>query len=89
MRVIHKLALAQQTIMTYELPAGADVRYVASQYGDDITLWYEFDESDERVLVRRTFAIVGTGHREVVNGWTFVGTAILREGQFVFHVYEV
>jgi hypothetical protein len=80
-RVIHKLVLEERSEQTYTLPAGAEVRHVASQFGGDVTLWYEFDAADLHVSVLRTFA--------VEEGWSYVGTARFQNGTYIFHVYEV
>ena len=86
---MHKLRLDETSEATYELPAGAEIRHVACQHGQDVTLWYEFDLADLETPVARTFAIVGTGIEEVEDAWTFLGTVIFTSGKSVFHVYEV
>ena len=70
------------------LPAGAQILHVSEQ-GGGIFLWAEvdIDAPDER----REFLITGTGHGISVpeDRRKFIGTAMFRNENLVFHVYEV
>jgi len=70
-----------------ELPRGARVLSVATQKNDAV-MWVLLDPN-ERVMEKRRFATIGTGHdADVVSGWNFVGTFQLDDGALVFHLFD-
>ena len=73
---------------TLELPAGARIVHVASQFGDPslVTLWAEVDPNAP--YEHRSFMVVGTGH-PIAGGTEYCGSGIAMDGHLVWHVYEV
>lgn len=69
------------------LPSGATVLTVAAQR-NEICLWARVDPRAEKVTLR-TFRVVGTGHEELTGGETYIGSALINDGAFVFHVFEL
>lgn len=82
---VWKYVLRPTTTQTVEMPVPAKVLHVASQ-GDDVCLWALV--SPEAPLRSCTFRVVGTGHPEVDQRDSYVGTAHLPESGLVFHVFE-
>lgn len=68
-----------------EMPSGATVLTVAEQ-DNEICLWARVDPAAERET--RTFQVVGTGHAELDGTETYLGSAQINNGNFVFHVFE-
>ena len=68
-----------------EMPSGASILDVREQ-GDDVCLWALVDPSEP--IETRKFSVYGTGHTLPPNAGTYVGTAHLGAGVFVFHVFE-
>lgn len=69
------------------MPAGAQILHVGAQ-GSQIVLWAAV--CPEGAPVVRTFAVVGTG-RELPDHCyrTHVGTVVMRDGEVVWHVFEL
>lgn len=82
MRTVHKYVLhgTQQTVSTYE---GARFLHVANQR-EQITVWAEVNTLERECMA--TLHVVGTG-QPIPPGVTFVGSALMAGGDFVFHVY--
>lgn len=82
MRTVHKYVLAQvvNRVSTFE---SAKFLHVANQH-DHVTVWAEVNTLERECM--RTLHVVGTGG-EVPVGTGYVGTALMDEGRFVFHVY--
>lgn len=80
-RTVWKFPLHSAAV-TFEMPVGAAVLYVAMQDGKP-TMWAEVNPLLDKV--ERTFIIVGTGH-PVQPGASYVGSTI--DGPFVWHIYE-
>jgi len=61
----------------------------AGEQGESIYIWAEVDPNASTEL--RTFEVFGTGsdmYCDMGIGRKYIGTAILRNGRLVFHVYE-
>lgn len=88
MRQVWKLQLTMEVgeaqSSVHDLPQGFKVLTVAAQYGW-VTVWIEVNPTAEKVPV--TFWVVGTG-RNIPENTSYMGTAILYEGQLVAHVYR-
>lgn len=69
------------------LPSGASVLTVAAQH-NEICLWARVNPRAETVTLR-TFRVVGTGHEELTGGETYLGSAFVNDGLYVFHVFEL
>lgn len=82
--VVWKYPLAD-VVNDVEMPAGAAVLMVAEQHGK-ICLWAKVSPDAERVI--RRFQVVGTGHAELGGTETYLGSALVNNGNFVFHVFE-
>lgn len=92
MHTIWKYELDIGEVLPVEMPRGAKVRYVGMQ-GDQLCVWAQVDS--DQPLVKRVFAVHGTGHtirptaRE--NGTelpTYLGTFMMYGGELVFHVFD-
>lgn len=66
------------------MPRGARLLYVAEQHGA-LCLWAQVDSTAPEVA--RRIHIVGTGH-VIPGAAAYVGSALLQDGMFVFHVYD-
>lgn len=72
---------------TVDMPKGAKLLHVAEQ-NDDVCLWAQVDPLAP--LEARRFAILGTGHdMPDYFKMEYIGTALMRNLNLVFHVYEV
>lgn len=82
MKTIHKYVLSdvRNEVGTYE---GAQFVHVANQH-EQITVWVEVNTLARECM--RTLHVVGTGG-EVPPGARHVGSALMADGHFVFHVY--
>lgn len=72
-----------------ELPASAEVLSVDVQHGD-VVLWASVNPDDQFKTSRR-FAIVPTGGTVPNGGLSprFLGTVLMHEGAFVWHVFAL
>jgi hypothetical protein len=86
MRVVWKTVLAPIVRQVVRVPTGAEIIHVAEQ-GGHVCMWYLCDESAP--LEDREVAIAGTGHAEVQEDWTYLGTAMMQGGRLVLHAFEV
>jgi hypothetical protein len=70
-----------------ELPDGAEIVHVASQYGtvNEIQMWVLLDP--DLAQTPRYFRVFGTGH-EIPPEAKFRGTCIVAEGHLVWHLME-
>ena len=84
MRVVwkHELPREANVLMLHK---DAEILHVAAQH-DGIHLWEAHDEAEAK-KVRRRFHVVGTG-RTFPDSGTHVGSLLMRDGAFVFHVFE-
>lgn len=77
---VYKYELAITDDQEIEMPQGAELLYVAMQYGK-LQLWARvFPDSR---IVRRRFRVAGTGHPDARG--RYVGTIL---GQLVWHVFD-
>lgn len=65
---------------------GNPVAFGALGYSAGIEFWAEYD--DAKPVIRRTFVIVGTGHR-IPDGAAYAGTAPRTPDGLVWHLYEL
>ena len=82
--VVWKYTLSE-VVNEVEIPAGATLLMVAEQH-NEICLWAKVNPAAEKAT--RTFQVVGTGHAELDGTETYLGSAQLNNGNFVFHVFE-
>jgi hypothetical protein len=71
-----------------DLPLGAEVLHVAEQHGQ-VQMWAKVNTKAPAEM--RIFQIFGTGHEIPNDGKerAFVSTFFVKDGLFVFHVFEV
>ena len=82
MRTVHKYVLSdvRNEVSTYE---GARFLCAANQR-EQITVWAEVNTLERECL--RSLYVVGTGGK-VPPDCDYVGSALMADGDFVFHVY--
>ncbi len=86
MKVVHKYLLPAQDEVKLEMPIGARVLHVGAQ-GKQLCLWALVNPKGKTRT--RTFRIAGTGHEVGSASPTHLGTALMNNGAFVLHVFEV
>lgn len=84
MKTIYKYPLTA-TKVVLKIPADAIVLHTAAQH-NQICLWIAIDTADP--VVKRTFFYVGTGHPVVGDNVEYVGSALVEDAHYVFHVFE-
>ena len=85
-RTIWKAVLRPTEVQEIEVPAGAELLCAREQRGQ-ICVWYRCDPDPRITKVKRAIALVGTGHAAPPKG-RYLGTASLRAGDLMFHVFE-
>ena len=86
MRAIYKYAIPMVNRFCINAPlVGLTPVHVAVQH-DIPCLWFEVDT--ERPSQAHWFRVVGTGEPIAAEARTHVGTFMVRDGAFVFHVFE-
>ena len=86
MRTIFKYPVQIADQFDVEMPAGASVLSVQVQ-GDQPQMWVAVDT--EARVVRRAFAVRGTGHPLQRDVGRFVGTFQMLGGALVFHLFDI
>lgn len=73
--------------LSMAVPYGAEILTVGAQ-GEKIVFWARVDT--DRPMVMRHFRLAGTGHLldEGAPAGKYLGTAFLRGGALVFHLFE-
>lgn len=77
-----------------EMPAGADLLHVHSQFGGDfgaligesLFIWARVRTDGGAPLVKRQLYVRGTGHN--LGPGKYVGSAHMANGQLVWHVFD-
>ena len=73
-------------IVSIIMPRDAKIIYIAEQ-NNDICIWAVVNPEAEKV--ERSFEIIGTGHLfECDESLTYIGSAQVHDGSFVFHIFE-
>ena len=80
----YRLDVADET--SVEMPVGAKV-ITARDQGSDICVWALVDQGQVQMRAK-TFVVVPTGRLIDERGLHYVGTAYIRGGTLVFHVFE-
>jgi hypothetical protein len=70
----------------FKLPQGAKVLHFAEQHSQ--FCFWEIHEAGETETERRIFQIVGTGHEADVDPAQHIGTCLVHDGDYVFHLFE-
>lgn len=84
MNTIHKTILEISDKQSITIPSDAEIICAREQF-DNVCIWYSC--SDVPLSVRWIF-IVGTGHPLPNQNTKYLGTASLREGNLILHVFE-
>lgn len=89
--VIWKTVLQRVDVQQIEIPAGAEILLAREQIDhreqiEQVCVWYRCDPSAP--LETRTIVIVGTGNKKLSADGRYLGTASLRGGQLMYHVFE-
>jgi len=84
MKTVYKYVLdeTEQKVKTFE---GVRFLHVANQHGD-ITVWAEVET--ERPECMTVLYVVGTGEEVPDGATTYIGSALMASGNFVFHIYQ-
>jgi hypothetical protein len=86
--VIRKhLLMLHDRATTLDMAVNAYVIFVGVQGSTTVSLWEIHDLEEERTEAR-TFKIVATGEPIEVDPIQYVGSVMLDEGRFVYHVFE-
>jgi hypothetical protein len=83
MTTIWKATLKLTDVQLVEIPEGGEILCAREQH-DQICIWYRCNPDARKV--GHKVAIVGTGHPSPEDG-NYIGTAFLRGGSLVFHVF--
>lgn len=94
--IIYKYVLKPADRQTFQLPKGAEVLSVESQFTPDSIsdeeqmVVYAFVDEEEKETEPFTFQIRGTGHQAgnfKRKNYTFLGTVKLLNGRLMFHIF--
>jgi hypothetical protein len=85
MQTIWKTELALTDVQEVMLPIGSTI-LCAREQNERACIWYRCDPMQK--TEPRKIVMVGTGHRELDEGDQYLGTAHLRGGSLVLHVFE-
>jgi hypothetical protein len=85
-KVVWKFPLEAERRQTIQMPTGAKVLKVDMQRGVP-TMWALCERTWENE--DREFLLVGTGVELPVEAGEHVGSFLARDGEFVWHVFEV
>lgn len=87
-KTIWKTTLRATDVQEIEVPAGSRMLFAREQ-AEQVCVWYRCNPDPGIAKVKRTIAIVGTGHpAPEENEATYLGSAVLHGGALVFHVFE-
>jgi hypothetical protein len=71
----------------FNLPRGAKVLHFDQQHGQ--FCFWEIHTDGETATDRRVFQVLGTGHAATVDPDRHIGTCLVHDGDYVFHLFEV
>lgn len=83
-QTIWKIELKPREIQEISVPKGAEILCAREQH-EKICVWFRCDPDAPSEL--RSIAIIGTGLAAPSDG-RYLGTAFLKGGELVFHVFE-
>ncbi len=86
---VYKYELPLNDYFELELQRGAEILKVETQF-DNPQIWVLLDP-DEPIMETRKFRFAGTGHPivEELEKLDFISTFQMRDGNLIFHVFEV
>lgn len=86
MKTVYKYTIEPVPGQIIEMPEGAEILCVQTQYGDNICIWAAVDP--KAPSVRRAIEILVTGGTVVSIDGKYIGTVQLIGGTLVLHVYD-
>ncbi len=89
MKAVWKSKVVLEDIQEIEMPVGSEIlkfHQQGNRFDDDVSLWYLCETENPKE--KRTFALVATGV-EVLEGYKYIGTIWMMNGNFVLHLFEV
>ena len=88
METIYKYKLKLDNVQTIDMPINSKILCVQVQHGKPC-VWVEI-KAETSMYERRTFRVIGTGFAVIPNeSLTYIGTVQTKDGDFIWHVYEV
>ena len=87
-KVVHKYPLHVGKVQQLEVPVGAKVLSVQVQ-GSSLCLWalVNADPEGRKRMIRVAVLATGQEVKESIKDWDYVGTAMMMDGLFVWHVF--
>ena len=85
MKVIWKYGVPDNGVIT--MPVGATILQVREQF-ENVCLWALVDPDEQQLELRR-FILFGTGHPIPTGSLVYRGSAHLKGGALVLHVFEL
>jgi hypothetical protein len=82
---IWKAVLRPVDVQEIEIPKGSEI-LIAREQHEQVCVWFRCDPSAPKET--RVIAIAGTGHAAPALNGRYLGTASLRGGALIFHVFE-
>lgn len=83
-KTVWKAELQPEQLQAISVPRGSEFLCAREQF-ETICVWFKCDP--DRPLEQVAIAVVGTGHPTPADG-RYLGSAFLRGGALVFHVFE-
>lgn len=88
MKTVYKYTEALNDVVTFDLPAGAEILRVDSQYSNTVCLWALVDPGMLN-HAGRYIRIAGTGHLVSSERCKYINTFFMLDGRLVFHAFEL
>lgn len=82
---VWKVVLMPVIAQQIEVPAGAELLCARERF-EQICIWFRCDPNAPKE--KRDIAVIGTGHDAPDSEGRYLGTASLKGGTFMFHVFE-
>jgi len=86
MKSIWKFSLAVKGLQDVEMPKGAEILCADTQ-AEALCVWAVVDTDAEKEP--RSIAVIGTGHEMGADNFKYIGTAQMKGGALIWHVFEV
>ncbi len=86
MAAIWKAKLELTDEQDIAVPEGAELLSAREQF-DDVCIWFKCNPQNP--MTRKRIRIAGEGHHIPDDGHRFLGTAKLRGGSLMFHIFEI
>lgn len=86
MKKVYKYTLDWDDYTTLMLPVGARILHFDVQHGKP-QIWALVDPEAE--MINRVFRLAGTGHPIIEEDIAHIGSTLMLDGKFVWHLFEV